>query len=137
MSKLSSDILPIINEIRKTRNKKTYEELSNEYAAFKEAFRTLFDIVSNINETVEEVKLLNYLVNKLALVENDEKTRFDNNVAVGNEIAHKFLYGKNGMPIPSKEMLEKHKESERVKYEADLLNPNKDTSGSEVKWKDV
>jgi hypothetical protein len=136
MSKLSVDILPIINEIREMRTKKTYDELSNEYSAFKEAFRTLFDIVSNKNETADEKALLLFLVNKLALVENDETARFDSNADVGNEIANKFLYGKNGIPKPSKESLEKHKEVQRMKYEEELRNP-KNTDATEVKWKDA
>jgi len=133
MSKLSTDIVPIIADIRKQRKTKTYDELSELFAAFKDPFRVLFDIVSNKNETEEERGMVEFLISKLAELDADKSKEFNIGVDISTKLADKYIYNK-GFEKPSAAKLEEHTKKLKEQFDEIKADPSKI---KDVSWKET
>src|SRR4051812_10395106 len=92
MSKLSHDIPDIIKNIRSDKKKMSFEELSDKYAPFKEAFVILFEMISKPVETKDDMEILDNMLLQFKNFENGQIGRYDADVKVAEVIADKYLY---------------------------------------------
>ncbi len=133
MSKLSVDIIPIIADIRRKREYKTKEELDEEFAPFRDPFRTLYDIVSNKKETREERGMVEFLISKLAELDEDKSKEFNIGIDISTKIGDKYIYDKGLFQKPTASALEEHTEKLRKEFDEIKANPNKI---KDVSWKE-
>lgn len=127
MSKLYNDLGPIVNNILSDKKTMTKNELNIKYAAFRERFITLFDLLLNLNTESDNIETMNMLNMMLKVLEKKDTGLigvYDADVEVSSAIADKYLYTKeSGIKKPDAETLNEISKKLRVKHDIEQQSP--------------
>lgn len=127
--KLPVAILSIVKEILKDKSKLSKDEMFNKYAAFRERFITLFELLMTTEDNMETLRNLGFLADTLDKREKGLVGEFDADIRVSGFLADKYMYKEgSGIKKPDAKTIEETTKKLRKKHDEEHEKPMPDFS---------